>query len=312
MKQPGNLLSLAWQYSFIRKNFAVKFLWYAGMVSLYLPFLLVIGIPFWLLSSCTLLAIVMHSYQQKNEYDQIKDHYQFKELKQDNEKAHGIYQLIKVLSTAANIPLPKIITTEDQNTFVESRQKYFDWTHWGKGIVLISHTTVQKPIEELIGPLAHEIAHLRVKSSLMISLNEIIGLVVMLTLLFNVILQCSILALSMGMMGCLLLTPIHKLFCKSLIRNDEYFADEYAAILLQNVEPVYKGLLPLQYQTHSLASLKQLLIHSPMTLTQETFNPGKFYQFYLDHPLPQNRIRHLCEEVHEEILSKKTSNLASF
>jgi heat shock protein HtpX len=211
-------------------------------------------------------------------------------------QAPQLYRIVRELTTAANMPMPKLYVTPDMqpNAFATGRNERHAAVAVTQGITQILTE------DELRGVLAHELAHVRNKDILIGSVAAAIAMGI--TFLARMVMWGAMFGGGrddeggnpLGMLAMALLAPIAAALLQMAVsRSREYEADRSGAALVGGGEPLARALEKLQVA----AKRVPMNVH-PAQASLYIVNPlsGRkvsFAQWFSTHPPMEERIRRL-------------------
>jgi hypothetical protein len=316
------------QYGFIRRNFLQKSAWFATLATLYAGLTYFGGLPLWLLSIPLGLALYTSYREYKKITLEMKSEAPWTELAENSPRAQEIYQMVRALSHAANMPTPKIVTVDNKDLFLSSSKRFIGKHYWQRNYLFLNQKLINPPVrqqenehnwsiesQKLLAPLANEIAYLKINSHSMSVLISLLSKSLSYSLLISAFWFFTPLGV-LSSLACYFLVPhLNYLFSASVMRSNAYLADAYAALLVQKVLPICQILLPTDKKELPLETLKRLITERPSELGTELDNPlrwfrvpeyyywlpGRTYALFFKSPSHFDRLKHLCEDVDVEL-----------
>jgi heat shock protein HtpX len=211
-------------------------------------------------------------------------------------QAPQLYRIVRQLTTAANMPMPRLYVTPDMqpNAFATGRNEHHAAVAVTQGIMQILSE------DELRGVLAHELAHVRNKDILIGSVAAAIAMGI--TFLARMVMWGAMFGGGredeggnpFGMLAMALLAPIAAALLQMAVsRSREYEADASGAALAGGGEPLARALEKLQVGAQRVP----MNVH-PAQASMYIVNPlsGRRVSFaglFSTHPPMEERIRRL-------------------
>jgi heat shock protein HtpX len=207
------------------------------------------------------------------------------------QEAPGLYRIVRDLTLAANMPMPQLYTTPDEqpNAFATGRNERHAAVAVTRGILNVLTE------DELRGVIAHELAHVKNRDILIGSVAAAIAMGI--TFVSRIALFTGTDDEDGGGIGALLmvfLAPIAALLLQMAIsRSREFEADRVGARLVGTGEPLARALEKL----HAGARRIPMRVH-PAQAQAFIVNPlagraGGFINLFLTHPRVEERIARL-------------------
>lgn len=223
--------------------------------------------------------------------------YRAKEVKKQN--SPGLHEIVEELAKEANIPKPKIyvIPTENPNAFCTGRNPKHSAVAVTQGIVKILTKS------ELKGVLAHEIAHIKNRDTLIqVVVATIAGVISYLAMMarFAAIFgggsrDNNNSGNAFGMLAIAIVAPLIALIIRMAIsRSREYIADESGAKFIKDGKPLANAL----HKLETASKLHPLKFGSTATENLFIVNPfsgRQFINLFSTHPRTEDRIKRLNE-----------------
>jgi heat shock protein HtpX len=211
-------------------------------------------------------------------------------------EAPELYSIVRELTQMANMPMPRIYVTPDQqpNAFATGRNESHAAVAVTQGILKILDR------DELRGVLAHELSHVRNKDILIGSVAAAVAMGI--TLLARMLMWGAMLGGDnnnnplgvVGLLAMMILAPLAAFLLQMAVsRSREYEADHSGAELVGDGEPLARALEKLQ------AGANQIPMKvDPAHATMYIVNPyGKrkvnFSNLFMTHPPMDERIQRL-------------------
>jgi heat shock protein HtpX len=213
------------------------------------------------------------------------------------QEAPGLYRIVRQLTTAANMPMPRLYMTPDMqpNAFATGRNEHHAVIAVTRGI------TEMLSEDELRGVLAHELAHVRNKDILIGSFAAAIAMGI--TFVARMAMWGAMFGGGgrdnqgtnpIGLLAMALLAPLAAALLQMAIsRSREFEADRSGALMAGSGEPLARALLKLQ------AAAKQIPMNvNPAQATAYIINPlsGRqvnFAKLFSTHPPTEERVERL-------------------
>jgi heat shock protein HtpX len=211
-------------------------------------------------------------------------------------QAPQLYRMVRQLTTAANMPMPKLYVTPDMqpNAFATGRNEHHAAVAVTQGIMQILSE------DELRGVLAHELAHVRNKDILIGSVAAAIAMGI--TFLARMVMWGAMFGGGrddeggnpFGMLAMALLAPIAAALLQMAVsRSREYEADRSGAALAGGSESLARALEKLHAGTKRIP----MNVH-PAQASMYIVNPlsgrrANFAALFSTHPPIEERIRRL-------------------
>lgn len=214
-------------------------------------------------------------------------------------EAPELYGIVRELTQMANMPMPKIYMTPDQqpNAFATGRNEHHAAVAVTQGIMRILNR------EELRGVLAHELSHVRNKDVLIGSVAAAVAMAI--TLLARMLMWGALFTPygggnsrdggnAIGLLAMMILAPLAAFLLQMAVsRSREYEADHDGAELIGDGEPLARALEKLE------AGANQIPMRvDPAHATMYIVNPfGRrkvnFSNLFMTHPPLDKRIARL-------------------
>jgi len=217
----------------------------------------------------------------------------------DEVEAPGIYRMVRELTTAANMPMPRLYITPDQqpNAFATGRNER-------TAVVAVTQGITQILTEdELRGVISHELAHIRNKDILIGSVAAAIAMGI--TFMARMLMWGAMFGgmgggddegggNPLGALALMILAPIAAMMLQTAIsRSREYEADRLGARLSGSGEPLARALEKLHNASQKVPmninpAQAQAYIVNPLTGRNVAFR-----NLFTTHPPVEERIARL-------------------
>jgi heat shock protein HtpX len=216
----------------------------------------------------------------------------------DEAQAPGIYRIVRELTTSANMPMPRLYITPDQqpNAFATGRNER-------TAVVAVTQGITQILTEdELRGVISHELAHIRNKDILIGSVAAAIAMGI--TFMARMLMWGAMFGgmggnddeggNPLGMLALMILAPIAAMMLQMAIsRSREYEADRLGARLSGSGEPLARALEKLHNASQKIPmninpAQAQAYIVNPLTGRNVAFR-----NLFTTHPPVEERIARL-------------------
>jgi heat shock protein HtpX len=215
--------------------------------------------------------------------------------------APGLHQMVRRLAMRANMPVPKlyIIDEESPNAFATGRDPAHAAVAVTQGLLRVLDR------EEVEGVLAHEIAHVRNRDTLVMAIAA--TLAGALSTLANMAMWSGMLGGNRsesdgeshpgpfaGLLGVLVAPFAAMLIQMAISRSREFVADEYGARLSGNPAALATALKKIEAVSHRVP----MDTGSPATAHMFIVNPfaaGGLIQLFSTHPSTEARVARLME-----------------
>lgn len=217
----------------------------------------------------------------------------------DEAEAPGIYRIVRELTTSANMPMPRLYITPDQqpNAFATGRNERTAVVAMTQGITQILTE------DELRGVISHELAHIRNKDILIGSVAAAIAMGI--TFMARMLMWGAMFGgmggsddedggNPLGMLALMILAPIAAMMLQMAIsRSREYEADRLGARLSGSGEPLARALEKLHNASQKVPmninpAQAQAYIVNPLTGRNVAFR-----NLFTTHPPVEERIARL-------------------
>ena len=206
------------------------------------------------------------------------------------QEAPGLYQMVRELTTRANLPMPKLymIPSEQPNAFATGRNPKHSAVAVTQGITkLLSE-------DELRGVVAHELAHIRSRDILTQSVAAAIGsMITWLAYMFMWVGGDDDSPVGLiGSLALIILAPVSATLIQLAVsRQREYAADATGAEICGNPESLASALLRLEAGAEAIpmqanAATESMYIVKP-------FRGGGISGLFTTHPPIQERVKRL-------------------
>jgi len=215
--------------------------------------------------------------------------------------APGLHQMVRRLAVRANMPVPKlyIIDEESPNAFATGRDPAHAAVAVTRGLLRVLDR------EEVEGVLAHEIAHVRNRDTLVMAIAA--TLAGALSTLANMAMWAGMLGGNRsegdgenepgpfaGLLGVLVAPFAAMLIQMAISRSREFIADEYGARLSGNPAALATALKKIEAVSHRVP----METGSPATAHMFILNPSSgsgLIQLFSTHPSTEARVARLME-----------------
>lgn len=288
-------LDLVWQFRFIKWNRLVKYSGIISFVSFIATLLIAASLPMVGWIAALVGSLICTYWQFTNELAEKKQSNTLRSINLLNSREQALLAEIEGLAAKANLVLPKIkiiinsgvISFSSGIYYVNGKRKAYLYLS-EECLTMEPSLTKEWWLAKISAPLAHEIGHLKAESSA-IEYSLSYGCWVACWGLAIPLLSQATIGMAIVTVGEILgIILLKALLCEALMRNEEYFADAFSALLLDSTKPIYKSLLPERLELKS----------SPSIL-------NKFSQALKTHPTRLERINYLLEKVGPELAASK-------
>lgn len=219
------------------------------------------------------------------------------------EEAPDLHRLVAHLAQRANLPMPRVymIDSPAPNAFATGRSPE-------KGVVAVTTGITQLLTrDELAGVIAHELAHIKHRDTLISSVAATIGGAI--SMLADMAMWSAIFGGfssddedgggGVGSLAMIFVAPIAALLIQMAIsRSREFSADEGGARIMGNPKPLADALEKLETWAHNPAGQMVAQPVNPATAHLYIVNPlvgGGLFALFRTHPPTEQRVQRLRE-----------------
>ncbi|CFX11510.1 Protease HtpX homolog [Candidatus Filomicrobium marinum] len=259
-----------------------------------------------------IVALVMNGFSFWNSDKMVLRMYQAQEVSEAN--APEYYRLVQGLAANADLPMPKvyILPSPQPNAFATGRDPHHSAVAASTGLLDISSR------EELAGVIAHELAHIKNRDTLTMTIAATIGGAISMLAQY---LQFSAMFGGgsdenrssplgwIGVLGAALLAPFAAMLVQMAIsRSREYQADRMGAMICGN--PLWLASALGKIERYARGTVNEEAEHAPATAHMFIINPlnGRGVDnWFSTHPATGNRIAALEALAREMNITQSSS-----
>jgi heat shock protein HtpX len=211
------------------------------------------------------------------------------------QEAPGLYRIVRELTTSAGMPMPRLyVTPDDQpNAFATGRNEH-------RAVVAVTRGLMEMlPEDELRGVIAHELAHVKNKDILIVSVASAVAMGI--TFIARMVMWGAMFGGDddeggnpLGLLALAMLAPIAAILLQMAVsRSREFEADRRGASFVGNGEPLARALKRL----HETSRRVPMNVN-PAEASMYIVNPlagrkVRFATLFATHPPADERIERL-------------------